>query len=295
MKKIGIGQWILTLILGIYAIICLLPVLLVIIVSFSSDESINVKGFSFLPVEWSLKAWEYVLGFGRQLVVSYGVTIFITVAGTAFGLVVMAMFAYTLSRRCFELRKHLSILMLITMLFSGGQLATYIVETTFYGLKNSLWALILPGIGAMNIIILRTYIQSNVSDALVESAKIDGAGEFRTFWMVEFPMMKPVLASVGFRLAVNCWNEWQKAYMYITSDSRTPLQLLLIRIEKNIDYLLKNQGEIPPEVYMELLNSVPRESGRMAVLLVSLGPIMVAYPFFQKYFVKGLTVGAVKG
>lgn len=294
-KKLGIGQWVLTLILGIYAIMCLLPVLLVIIVSFSSDESINVKGFSFLPAEWSLKAWEYVLGFGRQLVVSYGVTIFITVAGTAFGLVVMAMFAYTLSRRCFELRKQLSILMLITMLFSGGQLATYIVETTLYGLKDSLWALILPGIGAMNIIILRTYIQSNVSDALVESAKIDGAGEFRTFWMIVFPMMKPVLASVGFRLAVNCWNEWQKAYMYITSDSRTPLQLLLIRIEKNIDYLLKNQGEIPSEVYMELLNNVPRESGRMAVLLVSLGPIMVAYPFFQKYFVKGLTVGAVKG
>ena len=198
-------------------------------------------------------------------------------------------------RKCFALRKYLSVYMLITMLFSGGQLSTYIVETSMYGLKDNLLALILPGISAMNIIILRTYIQSNVPDSLIESAKIDGAGENRTFFTIVMPMMKPALASVGFMIAVNTWNEWQKAYLYITSDAKTPLQLLLIKIEKNIDYLLSNPDNIPADEYMQMMKNVPEESGRMAVLITALGPIMIAYPFFQKYFVKGLTVGAVKG
>ena len=294
-KKLGMGQIILTACMAVCAIICLLPMLLIIVVSFSSDQSINTKGFSFFPSSWSLAAWKYVGGYGEQLIVSYGVTIFITVVGTVLGLAVMSMFAYSLSRKCFELRKTLSILMLITMLFSGGQLSTYLVETTMYGLKDSIWALILPGITTMHIIILRTYIQSNVPDALVESAKIDGAGEFRTFWQIVFPMMKPSLASVGFMRAITIWNDWNKAYLYITSPSKSPLQLLLIRVEKNIDYLLQNQSNIPASEYAEMMNTLPQESGRMAILLTALGPIMIAYPFFQKYFVKGMTVGAVKG
>ncbi|MBQ7840182.1 MAG: carbohydrate ABC transporter permease [Lachnospiraceae bacterium] len=294
-KKLGLGQGILTACMAAYAIICLLPMLLIVVVSFSSDASINSKGFSFFPTEWSLKAWEYVGGYGKQLIVSYGVTIFITVVGTVLGLLVMSMFAYTLSRKCFELRKHLAILMLITMLFSGGQLSTYLVETGMYGMKDSIWALILPGISAMHIIILRTYIQSNVPDALIESAKIDGAGEYRTFWQIVFPMMKPSLASVGFMKAIAIWNDWNKAYLYITSPNKTPLQLLLIRVEKNIDYLIQNQSDIPASEYAEMMKTLPQESGRMAILLTALGPIMIAYPFFQKYFVKGMTMGAVKG
>lgn len=294
-KRIGIGQYVLAAFMGVYALICLLPILLIIIVSFSSDESIRSKGFSFFPEGWSLKAWEYVVGFGRQLVVSYGVTIYITVMGTFLGLIVMAMFAYALSRSTFMLRQPLAFMMLFTMLFSGGQLSTYIVETTMYGLKDSLWALILPGIATMNIIIMRTYIQGTITESLVESAKIDGAGEFRIFWQIVFPLMKPTLAAVGFRLAVNKWNDWQKAYLYIDSADKSPLQLLLIRIEKNIDFLLNNAGELSAEEYAELSRNMPQESGRMAILLTALGPIMIAYPFFQKYFVKGLTVGAVKG
>lgn len=294
-KKVGLGQYVLTAVMGLYAFVCLAPILLVIVVSFSSDESIKNKGFSFFPESWSLDAWEYVLGFGRQLVVSYGVTIFITVVGTVFGLIVMSMFAYTLSRSNFMLRKQLAMMMLFTMLFSGGQLATYMVETTMYGLKDSLWALILPGITTMNIIIMRTYIQGTITESLIESAKIDGAGEFRIFCQIVFPLMKPTLAAVGFRLAVTKWNDWQKAYLYINSPEKTPLQLLLVRIEKNIDFVLNNAGELSPQEYAELSQNMPQESGRMAILLAALGPIMIAYPFFQKYFVKGLTVGAVKG
>lgn len=294
-KKVGMGQYVLTAVMGLYALICLAPILLIVIVSFSSDESIKNKGFSFVPESWSLKAWEYVLDYGKQLIVSYGVTIYVTVMGTLLGLVVMAMFAYALSRSTFMLRKQLSMMMLFTMLFSGGQLATYMVETIMYGLKDSLWALILPAITTMDIIIMRTYIQGTITESLVESAKIDGAGEFRTFWQIVFPLMKPTLAAVGFRLAVTKWNDWQKAYLYIDSADKTPLQLLLIRIEKNIDFMLNNAGDLSAVEYAELSQNMPQESGRMAILLTALGPIMIAYPFFQKYFVKGLTVGAVKG
>ncbi len=294
-KKISIGQWVLTLILGAYALVCFLPVVLVFVASFTSDTYIQKNGFTFFPKEWSLNAWKYVAGYGEQLLVSYGVTIFVTVAGTLVSLVVMSMFAYSLSRSCFDLRKYLAIFMLITMLFSGGRLSSYIIETSVYGLRDSLLALIFPGISAMNIIIMRTYIQTNISDSLVESAKIDGAGEFRIFWQIVFPMMKPTIASVGFMQAVTYWNDWQKAFMYISSANKTPLQLLLIRIEKNVTFLLENQSSIPASEYAELMNTLPQESGRMAILLTAIGPIAIAYPFFQKYFVKGLTVGAVKG
>jgi len=187
-------------------------------------------------------------------------------------------------------------MMLITMLFHGGQLSGYIVNTTMYHLKDTLAVLILPGIACMNIIILRTYIQTSITEALIESAKIDGAGELRIYGQIVLPLMKPALAAVGFRVAVNYWNDWNKAYLYITSNSKTPLQLLLVRIEKNVEFLLNESMEgMSAQEYAELAANLPTESGRMATLLVALGPIMVAYPFFQKYFVKGLTVGAVKG
>ncbi len=293
-KRIGLGQYILTGAMGIYALVCLLPVMLVIIVSFSSDASIRNKGFSFFPEEWSLKAWEYVFSFGKQLIVSYGVTIFITIVGTTLSLIIMSMFAYVLSRSCFMLRKQLAAMMIFTMLFSGGQLATYMVEVIMYGLKDSIWALIFPGIGCMNIIIMRTYIKGTITESLIESAKIDGASEYRIFLQIVFPLMKPTLAAVGFRLAVNYWNDWQKAFLYIESPNKTPLQLLLVRVEKNIDYVLNNAGEIPAEEYAAAVENMPQEPARMAILLAVLGPIMIAYPFFQKYFVSGLTVGAVK-
>lgn len=289
------GQRILGIVLGVYALCCLLPLILIVIVSFTDDKYLAKTGFSFFPEKWSLAGWKYVLDFGDQLWVSYGVTIFITVAGTVLGLAVMSMFAYALSRRCFMLRNALSIMMLITMLFSGGTLSEYIVNTRYYGMKDNLLVLILPtAISTMYVIILRTYIQTSIPEALIDSAKIDGAGEFRTYLEIILPVMKPSLASVGFMQAINLWNGWQGAYMYISSASKTPLQLLLIRIEKSIEYLLQNDGT-GPEVYVDAIADLPQQSGRMAILLTALGPILIAYPFFQKYFIKGMTVGAVKG
>lgn len=295
MKKITIGQIVLGIILSLYTLVCFLPLLLVVIVSFTSDESIRVHGFSFFPAQLSLKAYQYVGSFGIQLVKSYGVTVFITIAGTVISLVVTSMFAYALSKEYFHLRKFFTVFILIPMLFSGGQLSSYIVNTNLYHLKDSLLILVLIGsVSVMNIIIFRTYIKGSIPDSLCESAKIDGAKEFRTYLQIVFPLMKPSLAAVGFMAAVRYWNDWQDALLYIQSANKTPLQLLLIRIEKNMEFIFNNSGVAGANL-ADLAKNMPQDSGRMAILLVVIGPIMIAYPFFQKYFVKGITMGAVKG
>lgn len=289
------GQWILLGALILLALACTLPLVLIVIISFSSDASIAEKGYSFFPTEWSLAAWEYVLGYGKQLLVSYGVTIFVTVVATVLDMVVETMFAYTLSRSNFRLKKYYAMMVLITMLFSGGQLASYMVNVTWYHLKDSLWVLILSGVSAIHVIILRTYIQGTVSEALIESAKIDGAGEFYTFVKIVVPCMKPALASVAFMKAIANWDAWENAYLYITSPEKTPLSLLLMEIENDIQFLAQNADNLSPSEYDQLVANLPTDSGRMAILLAAIGPILIAYPFFQKYFVKGITIGSVKG
>jgi len=181
------------------------------------------------------------------------------------------------------------------MLFSGGQLSSYIIYTSTYHLKDNLLLLILPlCVSTMNIIILRTYVQSSIPEELIDSARIDGAGEYRTFFQIVFPLMKPAMAAVGFMMATVYWNDWQNALLYITSDRKKPLQLLLINIQKSIEFLLNNSN-VPASVKAAMGGTIPQYSATMATVIVVIGPIMVIYPFFQKYFVKGLTVGSVKG
>lgn len=293
-RKFMPPQIILSFFLSIIALFCFLPIVLIIIVSFSSEASIAANGFSFFPSSWTLDAYAYVWKFGKQVLQSYMITIYETVAGTAITLLLTSMFAYALSRKDFMLRGFLSIFLLITMLFSGGMLSSYIVNTNMYNLRNNLLILILPGaVGAFNCIIMRTFIQSNVPDSIIEAAKIDGAGEVRLFFQVVIPIMLPALAAIGFITAVGHWNEWQTAYLYIDKSEYATLQLMLIRIEKSLSYLKERLASLSAEELI-LLNEAPTESARMAILLCTLGPIMVAYPFFQKYFVKGITIGSVK-
>ncbi len=294
-EKKGIGQYILGFFLLLYTLFCALPVVLVIIAAFTDEAAINANGFSFFPEKWSLAGMNSVLRYGKQLLVSYGVTIFITVAGTALGLLVMSMFAYAISRPEFRLAKFLSVFLLIPMLFNGGQLSGYIVFTSYYGLKDSLWLLILPlCVSTMNVIILRTYIVNSIPSELMEAAKIDGAGEYRTFFQITLPLLKPSLAAVGFMMATAYWNDWQNALLYITSNEKKPLQLLLVNIQKSIEFLLNNSN-VPASARAAMGGNIPQYSSTMATVLIVIGPIMVVYPFFQKYFVKGLTVGSVKG
>lgn len=293
--KKGIGQYLLLFILFVYTVLCALPIILVFVSAFADDKWIAQNGFSFWPGEWSMAGFNSVLRYGSKLLTSYGVTLFVTIVGTAFGLLVMSMFAYAISRKGFRLARFLSIYLLIPMLFNGGQLSGYIVFTQWYHLKDSLLLLILPlSVTTMNVIILRTYIVNSIPSELMEAAKIDGAGEYRTFFQITLPLLKPSLAAVGFMLATSYWNDWQNAMLYIKSDSKQPLQLLLVSIQSSIEFLLNNTN-VPASVRAAMGGTIPQYSSTMATVLIVIGPIMVAYPFFQKYFIKGLTVGSVKG
>ena len=201
-RKFGPAQLILLIFLLIFTIFCFAPVLLVFISAFTDEMYITQHGFSFFPQSWSMYGMNSVLKYGSQLLQSYGVTILVTVVGTLFGLLVMSMYAYSISRKDFMLAGFLSVFLLIPMLFNGVQLAGYIVFTSWYGLKDSLLLLILPlAVTTMNVIILRTYIANSIPGELMEAAKIDGAGDYRTFFQITLPLMKPALAAVGFMMA----------------------------------------------------------------------------------------------
>ena len=294
-KKFHVGQLILGICLFLFTMFCLLPILLVVISAFTAETEINSTGFTYFPKQWSMDGMNAVLRYGAQLRQSYLITISVTVLGTFLGLLVMSMFAYAISRRDFSLRKFLSVYLLIPMLFSGGQLSGYVVFTSWYGLKDSLWLLILPlCVTTMNVIILRTYIANAIPGELMEAATIDGAGDYRTFFQITLPLLKPSLAAVGFMMATAYWNDWQNALLYINSNNKKPLQLLLINIQKSIEFLLNNNN-VPAAVRAAMGGTIPQYSATMATVVVVIAPIMVIYPFFQKYFIKGLTVGSVKG
>ena len=294
-RKFGPGQLILLILLLVFTVFCFAPVLLVFISAFTDETYIVQHGFSFFPQQWSTYGFDSVLRYGNQLLQSYIVTIGVTVVGTFLGLLIMSMYAYSMSRPDFRLTAFLSIFLLIPMLFNGGQLSGYIIFPGVYGLKDSLLLLILPlCVSTMNVIILRTYIANSIPGELMEAAKIDGAGDYRTFFQITLPLMKPSLAAVGFMMATAYWNDWQNALLYITSDSKKPLQLLLINIQKSIEFLLNNNN-VPAAARAAMGGTIPQYSATMATVVVVIAPIMVVYPFFQKYFIKGLTVGSVKG
>ncbi|MBP7348292.1 MAG: carbohydrate ABC transporter permease [Butyrivibrio sp.] len=294
-KRTKLAQIVLVLILLFITILFAMPVLLIFISAFTDEKVLTVSGFTFFPSKLSLNGFNAVLRYGKQLFISYGVTILVTISGTLIGLLVMAMYAHCLTIKDFPLRKFLVIWATIPMLFSGGQLSTYVIYTSVYHLQDSLWLLILPlCVSTMNIIILRTYIQTSIPGDLMDSARIDGAGEYRTFFQIVLPLMKPSLAAVGFMMATMYWNDWQNALLFIKSDSKKPLQLLLINIQKSIETLLSVRN-IPSSALAAMQGSIPQYSATMATVVVVIGPIIVVYPFFQKYFIKGLTIGSVKG
>ena len=294
-EKMGPGQIVLLICLAIFTIFCFAPVVLVFVSAFTDEMYIVQHGFSFFPQKWSMAGMNAVLKYGKQLFSSYAVTIFVTVTGTLLGLLIMSMYAYAMSRKDFRLSKFLAIFLLIPMLFNGGQLSGYIIFTSVYHLKDNLLLLILPlCVTTMNVIILRTYIVNSIPGELMEAAKIDGAGEYRTFFQITLPLLKPSLAAVGFMMATAYWNDWQNAMLYIDTNSKKPLQLLLINIQKSIQVLLNNTN-VPASARAAMGGTIPQNSATMATVIVVIGPIMIAYPFFQKYFIKGLTVGSVKG
>lgn len=270
---------------------CLVPIIAIIAISFSTEADIINYGYRLIPKELSFSAFELVFKDPKSILNGYGVSFFVTIVGSALGLAVCSMVAYPLTRESFAYRKPLSFYMTFTVLFSGGMIPTYILMTEYLGLKNSVWALILPNVANVwHVFLLRTFFAA-IPTSLIEAAKLDGAGEFKIFYSIILPLSKTGLATVLLFYVLIYWNDWYGSMLYITDENKLALQYLLVRLMNNIDYVRKNAAMLAGVNMADM----PKESARMAMCLVAAGPMLVAFPFFQKYFVKGLTVGAVKG
>lgn len=284
----------LNILFAILAAACIIPFIFVTIISFTNEEYLKLNGYTFFPKELSLDAYKYIFSSGSTILRSYGITIIVTIAGTVLGLLIMSMYAYALSRRNFAYKGLFTKLIFIPMLFSGGMVSTYLVVTRFLGLKNTLLALILPMcVSSFNIIILRTFFKTTVPEAVLESAKIDGASEWRTFLKIVLPISIPGIATVGLFLTLGYWNDWFNAMLYIDKSSLMPLQYLLIRLETSMEFLSNNAAVLGTNAVTAAAN-MPKETAKMAIVVITTLPIIIAYPFFQRYFVNGLTIGAVK-
>lgn len=281
-------------ILGLCSLMCIVPFIFVVIISFTDEQSLVQNGYQFIPEKLSFYAYEYILNAGDSILKSYAVTIFITVVGTLLGLFLTGTYAYAISRSNFAFKKFYTTLITIPMLFSGGMVASYLVMTKVLGLKDSIWALILPlCLNSFNIIILRTFFKTSIPESVIESAKIDGASEWCLFFKIVVPMAMPGLATIGLFLTLAYWNDWFNAMMYMDSKEFVPLQYLLIQIETSMDWLANNKSSLGVDG-IKLAASLPKETIKMAIVVISTLPIIFAYPFFQRYFVSGLTIGAVK-
>lgn len=279
---------------SILAALCLIPFLFVMVISFTSEESLQLNGYRFWPKEWSFEAYKYIFTSGTNILRAYGVTIVVTILGTLLGLIIMTTYAYALSRRNFAYKGFFTKLIFIPMLFSGGIVSSYLVVTRFLNLKNNILALILPiCVSSFNIIILRTFFKTTVPDAIIESAKIDGASEWRLFLKIVLPISLPAITTIALFLTLGFWNDWFNAMLYIDKNSLIPLQYLLIKIEHSTEFLANNASSLGITA-IEQASKIPTDTVRMAIVVISTLPIILAYPFFQKYFVSGLTVGAVK-
>lgn len=281
-------------IVGLFAFSCVFPFLFVIMISLTDERTLALEGFSLWPSQFSTEAYRYIFQAGNDLLISFGVTLSVTVIGTLLTLALVTTYAYALSRKSFEFRGFFSFLAFFTMLFSGGMVPGYIVMTQFLHLQNTIWALILPlSLSAFSIIVMRTFFQTTVPDEVIESAKIDGAGEFRAFFSIVLPISLPGIATIGLFSALGYWNDWFNALLYYNKPELTPpLQYLLMRIEKNMDFLTQNAKYLGN---FDAAAALPTETVRMAMVVLATLPIVMAYPFFQRYFVQGLTVGSVKG
>lgn len=276
------------------SVLMILPIIFVVIISFTSQDSITQYGYSFIPKEWSLEAYKYVFENASNIFGAFGVSVLITVSGTVLGTMLMATYAYVISRKDFRYKKLLTNIALLPMLFSGGMVANYLIMTTFLGLKDSLWALILPlAMSPFYIFILKTFFQNFIPESILEAARVDGATEIETFIKIVVPMAKPGIATISLFLTLAYWNDWFNAMLYIESPNKIPIQYLLIKME-NTSNFLKQMGSQMGASVSQVSANIPADTMKMAIVVIVVLPIALAYPYFQKYFVQGLTVGGVK-
>ena len=276
-------------VLGVIAFATIFPFFILVINSFASEHAIINFGYAVVPKEFSLSAYELVFLNPAKILRAYGITLFITVVGTGASLFLSAMAAYTLSRKDVKYRNVLAFFLYFTTLFSGGLAPTYIVITTILHLKNSILILLLsPMFSVLYILILRNFFLNSIPTSIIESAKIDGAGDFTIFLRIVLQLMTPALASIGLFTALAYWNDWWTAMLYVERTSLQPLQYVLYQILSSVTLAANIVNNVAT------LN-MPKETLKLAMTVISIGPIILAYPFAQRYFVKGITLGAIKG
>ena len=269
-------------------------ILLTISSSLSSESALAEFGYNFFPKDFTLDAYTYLFKSSMKITKGYGITILVTAVGTVCSVLMTTLFAYPLSRKELPCRYAFSFFVFFTMLFNGGLVPTYMMWTQTFHIKNTLLALILPGLllNAFYIIMMRYFFTANIPDALLEAARIDGAGEYRILWEVVLPLSKPMMATISLMVGLGYWNDWMNSMYYITDENLYSIQAILNTIITNIQYLTSGQSSVTSGVDVSKLPSV---SIRMAIAVIGVLPVLFIYPFFQKYFVKGIVVGGVKG
>ncbi len=287
-----VAKTIIYLILIFICLVCIVPILTVVSISFSNEILIAQTGYGIFPKGFNLDAYRYVFKDAGTILRAYGVSISVTAVGLLLGLLVNALMAYTLSRPDYRFRRQLSVYLAIPMILNGGLIPTYILISNYLKLKDNFWVMVLPMLVIpWFIILLRTFF-SQIPLSLIEAATIDGASELRIFAQIVLPLSKPALATVGMFITLNYWNDWFLPMMYIENRSLYNLQYKLYAIMRDVQEMLRNMSLSGIGVSMA---EIPTESMRMAMCVIAAGPMLMVFPFFQKYFVKGLTVGGVKG
>lgn len=286
-------RWVANIVLMIISAAALLPFILLIISSISSEKSILQIGYSFFPIEYSLDAYRYLYNHIDQLLRAYGVTFLVTTVGTIGGLLFTAMIAYPLSRKELPLRRVFNFLVLFTILFNGGLVPTYWVYSRFLGVRNTLWAYVLPNllVNGFGVLLMKSFFITTIPEEILDAAKIDGAGEIRVFTSIILPMSTPVLATMGLLKAISYWNDWFNGMIYIAEPRLYSIQNLLNRMLTDIQFITQS-ADLASRVD---IGAMPSMSVRMAIAVIGVLPILMVYPFFQKYFVRGITLGAIKG
>jgi putative aldouronate transport system permease protein len=292
-KKAGdlVFQSLIHVVLALLSLMALLPFILLITSSLTAETSLLVDGYSFFPKKWSFDAYNYVFKTNASNVIrAYGITMLVTVAGTSLSLLIAPMLAYALSRRDYNKRRVISFLIFFTMIFNGGLVPSYIMWTRLFQVKNTLFALIFPKLlfNGFYIMLMRSYFSMNIHPSLIEAAKIDGAGEFRIYYEIVIPLSLPIIATIGLMVGIGYWNDWELGLYYITNPNLYSLQNLLNRILTNAKFLATISNDISAPV------ELPSIGIRMAMAVIGVVPILILYPFFQKYFIKGITLGGVK-
>ncbi len=291
-KNMSFGLILVYLFVGLFAFACLYPFLMVISGSLTSRGEAALYGFRLIPRDPTFAAYETLFVNSTAIVNGYKVTLFVTVAGTFLSLMVNSMMGYVLARKQMKFRRVLNFYVLFTMLFNGGMVPWYIICTRYLHLQNNIWAMIVPMMASpWYVFLIRNYFNA-IPEELYESARIDGASDFLIFRKIYLRLATPVLATVTLFTALGYWNDWWLGLMLIERSELQPLQMLLRTIISNIQFL--QTMESSPQV-QQLLASIPSDAVRMALVIITTGPIMFLYPFVQRYFVKGIMIGAVKG